>query len=799
MPDKFELIPDQLRRHCETDPFQFKDTSELPGKLTIFGQARGVEAIEFGIDIDSPGYNLYVLGPTGSGRLTAVQHFIHERAADDPTPDDWCYVYNFKEKHKPRAICLPAGQGRALQADMDRFISTLREEVGRVFESETYLEARNTIRNRFEEQSQTILNNVQRMAAEKSFSIQATPQGMMMITPLADGKPIDQDAYDTLSEEQKNQITANRRELEEAIEDAFRETRQLQGEIQNTMQTLRRDTASQVIDRDMGDIVKKYEASEMALQYFRDVRDDILDTLDEFQRGDQGDAQGGDGPQRPMLPGSDTPSDKRYAVNVLVENTPGTGAPVILIELPSYQNLVGRIEHEVRFGMLTTDFTHIKSGALHRANGGFLILRVRDLLQHPFSWEALKRALNSRQVVIEDPDTRGMTVMATQTLEPEPVPLHLKVILVGSPDLYYLLHNMEESFPDLFRVKADFDDTMERTAENEQHYAEFIATRCHQENLRHFDAQAVARVVDYGSWLISDQEKLSTQFNQITPIIYESDFFARRNGHQIVTAADVEQAIAARIYRHNEPEEHSQEQIARGMQFIDVTGEVVGQVNALTVISLGDYMFGLPSRLTARVYMGRENVVQIDRESELSGPIHDKGVLILQGYLGGRYAQDYPLTVTASLTFEQSYGGVEGDSASSAELYALLSALSGFPVRQDIAVTGSVNQRGQVQPIGGATQKVEGFFNTCKTRGLTGTQGVIIPKTNVHNLMLRDEVVRAIEDGQFHVYAVETVDEGIALLTGIPADAIHTAVDTRLRHLAEALAAFEDRNGRRSD
>jgi predicted ATP-dependent protease len=542
-------------------------------------------------------------------------------------------------------------------------------------------------------------------------------------------------------------------------------------------------------------MVQKYAGIEAVTQHLQAVRDDILDTLEDFTKVEAEEPPEQPGPLMPR-PDGDSTRRKRYAVNVLVENTPDSGAPVILLELPSYQNLVGRIEHEVRFGMLTTDFTQIKSGALHRANGGFLILRVRDLLMHPFSWEALKRALNSRQVVIEDPDTRGMTVMATTTLEPEPIPLALKVILVGSPDLYYLLHNLEESFPDLFRVKADFDDMMERTPENEFHYAEFIATRCHQENLHHFDAQAVARLVDYGSWLISDQEKLSTQFNQITLVIYESDFFARSNQHDVVTADDVEQAIAARIYRHNEPEELSQERIARGTIYLDLSGEVLGQVNALTVISLGDYMFGLPSRLTARVSMGRKDVVQIDRESKLTGPIHDKGLLILQGYLAGQYAQDYPLTLTASLTFEQSYGGVEGDSASSAELYVLLSALSGFPIRQDLAVTGSVNQRGQVQPIGGATQKVEGFFRACKTRGLTGTQGVVIPATNIRNLMLNGEVVKAVEDGEFHVYAVGTIDEGISLLTGKSADDIHSAVDTRLRHLAESLVEFEDRHRR---
>jgi lon-related putative ATP-dependent protease len=466
---------------------------------------------------------------------------------------------------------------------------------------------------------------------------------------------------------------------------------------------------------------------------------------------------------------------------------------VILLDLPTYQNLIGRIEHEVRFGMLSTDFTLIKSGALHRANGGFLIIRAEDILRQPFSWEALKRALTSHCVIIEDADSSGMSVMATRQLEPQPIPVNLKVVLVGSPELFYLLYNREESFPDLFRVKADFVDMMERTPENERHYADFIATRCREEKLKHFSAEAVGRVVDYGSWLVSDQERLSTQFGVIVPVIYESVYFAGRNRHDLVMAEDVEEAIAASTYRSSQVEELSQERISRGTIFIDVTGEVVGQVNGLVVITMGDHTFGLPSRLTARVYMGREAVVQIDRESNLTGPIHDKGVMILQGYLGGRYAQDYPLTLTASLTFEQSYGGVEGDSATSAELYALLSALSNFPIRQDLAVTGSVNQHGQIQPIGGVTQKIEGFFAACKSSGLTGTQGVIIPRSNVENLMLNSEVVQAVADGRFQIYAVETVDEGIALLTGKDAEAIHEVVDQRLRHLAEALVAFEER------
>ncbi len=785
-----ELTTHQLRRNCHPHHFKFNDTSELSGEQTIFGQKRGVEAIEFGIDINMPGYNLYVLGPAGSGRLTAVQHFINGRAKDDPTPDDWCYVNNFKEEHKPVAIRLPTGQGRTFKTDVEALIETLRSELARVFEGEAYMQARSAIANQAQKENQQLLEQVQKAAAEKGFAIQPSQQGLMII-PILNGEPMKPEAYENMSDEQKKALDVARGEVEEALAELFHITRQTQSAAQTALDKLTRDTASQIINTHIGDVLKKYDSRGRIIQYFHDLHDDLLEVLDEFHQEAQAEVVESQPNGQTRTPGKDF--KRRYSVNVLVENTPNSGAPVILLDLPTYQNLIGRIEHEVRFGMLSTDFTLVKSGALHRANGGFLIIRAGDILRQPFSWEALKRAMTSHKVQIEDADSAGTSVMATRQLEPEPIQVQLKVILVGNPELYYSLYSMEESFPDLFRVKADFVDMMERTPENEMHYAEFIATRCREEDLRHFSPEAVARVVDYGSWLVSDQERLSTQFGLIVPLIYESVFFARRNNHEIVTASDIEQAIAARTYRSNQVEELNQEHIQRGKMFIDVTGEVVGQINGLVVVTMGDHTFGLPSRLTARVYMGRGAVVQIDRESRLTGPIHDKGVLILQGYLGGRYAQDYPLTLTASLTFEQNYGGVEGDSASSAELYALLSALSGFPIRQDLAVTGSVNQRGQVQPIGGATQKVEGFFNVCKARGLTGTQGVVIPKTNVKNLMLNSEVVEAVEVGQFHIYAVETVDEGITLLTGQSADAIHQAVDQRLRHLAEALVAFEER------
>lgn len=787
--EKFRLVPNKLSRKCVPAQLGFKDTSELKPSSTIHGQPRGVRAIEFGVEIDSPGYNIYVLGPTGSDRVADVCQFALEYSKRLRTPDDWCYVFNFKQPHRPRALRLAAGMGQQLKNDMQALMDTLRIQIPAVFESDVYLQARNQITNVLDDRRQIRLGEIQRLAAEKSFVIQSTPQGFTIV-PVIDEKPVMPEDMDSLPEEARQTITKSRRLIEQAIENALLETRALQHEATESIEALRRQFVETIIDENLNPIIKKYDLWGAAIQYFHDLREDILSSLDIFENGDEEEQPD---PSNPM---AQVKIDRfqRYKVNVLVEHKPNSGASVIYLDLPSYQNLIGRIDHEVRFGLMTTDFTQIKAGGLHRANGGFLILRAKDILVKPFAWEALKRALNTRQVVIGDADFSSMTVMTTQTLEPEPIPLQVKVILVGSQPLYYDLYEIEEDFRDLFRVKADFGDAMLRNQEGEAHYASFIANRCNEEGLPHFSAEAVARVIEYGSWLISDQRRLSTDFGQIAPLIREAAFYARRKKHPLVTREDVQDAINERTYRNNEIEELSQERIADGTIFIDLEGEVIGQVNGLVVISVGDHTFGLPSRITARVYMGRDNVVQIDRESEMTGPIHDKGVLTLLGYLGGRYAEDYPLTLSASIAFEQNYGGVEGDSASSTELYSLLSALSRYPIRQDIAVTGSVNQHGYIQPIGSVTQKVEGFFNTCKSRGLNGTQGVIIPHANIPELMLSDEIIEAVTAGKFHVYAIKTVDEGMELLTGKTPQEINESVDKRLRELAENLAHFEDSN-----
>ncbi len=785
------LKASEVYRSCEADQFSFKDTSEITPKQTIFGQERGVTAIQFGIDIDVPTFNLFVLGPDGTGRLTAVKHFIDEQTDDGPTPGDWCYVYNFEQPHRPHALRLPAGQGAHLKQDMENLINTLQTELSTLFESETYIQGRSQILAKYEEQNEAVLRPIEKMARDKSFSLQPTPQGALMILPIKDGKPLTPDMFESLTPDQKSEISKHRAELTEALEDAFRQSRDIQNQAQQAVEQFSKEAAQQVVGAHLGEVLQNYDLSGDVITYFQNVRADIMNNLTMFN--DEGEDEDDDEPVNPLMPPS-PPHDKnkRYAVNLIVENKPDTGPPVVWLDLPTYQNLVGRIEHIVRFGVLSTDFTLIKPGALHQANGGFLIIRAMDILQHPFAWEALKRTLFRQEILIEDPDMRQATVNTTQQLQPEAIPLNLKVVLVGDARLYYALYENDDRFRELFQVKADFVNSMERNAENEDAYAQFIATMCHSENLLHFEPGAVNRVVDYGSWLISDQHKLSTRFGALSSLVYESVFHAKQAGQKVVRRIDVETAIEANTYRNDQLEELNQEQIYEGTMFIDTTGEEIGQINGLVVIDQGDHRFGLPSRVTARVCMGRKEVLQIDRESRMTGPIHDKGVLILQGYLGGRYAKDYPLTLSATLTFEQSYGGVEGDSASSTELYALLSALAEFPIRQDLAVTGSVNQLGKVQPIGGVTQKVEGFFKICQKRGLTGTQGAIIPKSNVRNLMLSPEVVQAIEDGQFHIYGIETIDEGIALLTGKTAEEVHEAVDERLLYLAETLAEFEN-------
>ncbi len=791
-----EIQPSQARRTYLPNNLGFQTTDEVPPSDEIIGQERAVHALEFGLHINEVGFNIYVAGAPGTGKATAVNNFLIQLAKTQPVPPDWCYVYNFEDPYQPRAISLPAGKGKEFRQDMKQFLKNARRAVPQAFSTKEYRQQREAILNGLKRAQEERLAEVSRLAQQEQFMLQTTPMGLALI-PLSDGKPMTDQQFVNLNPKTRQEIQEKRERLGKLVEQALQEIHEMEQEALQKIQQLDREVAHNAIRHQVGDLSSKYKEHEKVLKYLKTVEEDIIQNLDRFRQQDQQ-------PQQQMPPGFDTEDIfwRRYQVNLIVDNSSqnNTGAPVIMELNPTYNNLFGRLEKEARMGTLHTDFTLIKPGAMHKANGGYLVLEAREVLTDLFSWDGLKRALRNGKIGIEEMGER-LGFVASKGLRPEPIPLDTKVLLIGDPMLYHLLYSLDEDFNELFKVKADFAPDMPFTEESVRQYAVFISSLVHKENLLPFTAAAVAKMVEHGARAASDQKKLLARFSEIADLVREATFWARKDDSGVVERKHVEKAISEKIYRSNMVQERLQEMTTRGFLKIDTEGKVVGQVNGLSVIELGDFSFGRPTRITASLGVGRAGVVDIEREVELAGPIYSKGVLILEGLLHQRYAQDKPLSLSARLVFEQSYSEVEGDSASSAELYALLSRLSGLPVRQDLAVTGSINQRGELQAIGGVNEKVEGFFDLCKTRGLTGTQGVIIPKSNVENLMLREDVVESIEAGQFHIYAAETVDEGIEILTGVPAgkadkegkfpsDTVNGMVDERLRALAEGLRAF---------
>ncbi len=780
-----ELSPDQLRRTCNPEQFPFETTAELPVTPDIIGQPRATRAIEFGLDMEGPGYNIFVLGPGGTGRATVIQRFLAQQAARKPTPDDWIYVQNFRQPRSPRAIRLPAGVGSRFRDDMAALVAELRRTIPQAFEAETYQEARRQIEQRFQSAQEELLKGLDAQARQRSFAVMRTPSGLAIV-PLKDGRPLPPEAFQALPEAEREQFAAQYAELERFAGETVQQLRDNERQAQQALQDLDREVVASVVGRAADDLKARYAEHEEVAEYLEEVRSDIIARADDFK---QTKPPSGEAPTPQASP------FHRYLVNLFVDNRDQQGAPVIVESNPTHPNLMGRMEYEIRMGVPVTDFTLLRAGALHRANGGYLVLQARDVLADPWAWQALKRALSEGVIRIEDRSAAAVSVIS---LDPEPIPLNVKVVLMGSPYLYYLLYALDEEFRELFKVKADFSTEMDRTPENEYLYALFIRARCEEACLKPFDRTAVARVVEYGSRLAEDQNRLSIRFREVTDLLHEADYWAGKAGRDVVTGEDVERAIAERVYRANRVEEEVRRVITEGTLMIETEGAVAGQVNGLSVHAVGDHIFGRPTRITARAYVGRGGVVDIQREVKLSGPTHGKGVLTLAAYLGGQYATDQPLTLSASLSFEQTYDEVHGDSASLAELYALLSVLADTPIRQGIAVTGSVDQQGRVQPVGGVNHKIEGFFRVCRERGLTGDQGVIIPAANVRNLMLDPEVVQAVAEGKFHIYPVTTVDEGIELLTGIPAGTrdesgqfpegtLHARVLARLKELAEKL------------
>lgn len=789
------LAPEALYRTFDPAQLPFETTAELEDGLEFIGQDRAIDAIRFGIGIRHQGYNLFALGPNGAGRQTTVNRFLRQRAAGAPTPDDWCYVYNFETPHKPRAHRLPPGKAVVFRDDMKKLAGELSTVLPAAFAGEEYQLQKRVIEEELRGLQTEALEKLKEEAKSKDIALIQTPGGFAFAPLKEGGEVISPDEFMRLDQEAQKKIETEVGELQESLQRIMQQMPNLHREMQGRLRELNERMVAFTIAPLIDELRQKYSDLPGIITHLEEVQKDIVQNFDAFLQAEEGNERQIIGAVLGMAPAERKVSPARYEVNVVIDNSEVKGAPVIFLDQPRYQNLVGRVEHVAQMGALVTDFMLIKPGALHGANGGYLLVDALKLLTEPFAWDGLKRALRKEEINIESLG-QAYSMISTVSLEPEPIPLDVKVVLIGERMLYYLLSSHDPEFNELFKVSADFDDEVPRGVESALAYARVVAEVAESEKLRPFDREAVARVIEHGSRLVEDAEKLSTHMQSITDVLREADYWAGEVGRDLVTRADVQKALDTQVYRSARVHERIQESILREQVLIDTTGAVVGQVNGLSVYALGSHSFGRPSRITARVRMGKGDVVDIEREVDMGGPIHSKGVLILSGFLGARYAAEQPLSLSATLVFEQSYGGVDGDSASSAELYALMSALSDVPIRQSLAVTGSVNQRGQIQPIGGVNEKIEGFFDVCRARGLTGEQGVLIPAANVQNLMLREDIVAAARDGQFRIYAVATVDEGIALLTGTPAgeavDGVYPTGTINAR-IMDRLATFADR------
>ena len=798
------LGEERYRNAFSVDQVECGSTRELKPLEEIIGQERALAALTFGLDIQQQGFNVFVSGLHGTGRKSAVKKFLDRLASTRPQGYDWIYVNNFSDPYEPNAIRLPPGMGTDFKEDMAAFISEAKRVIPKVFESEDYVNRSNAAIQSIENEKAQIFARIDATAQEKGFLIQPSPTGLLTI-PVKDGKPLPQEEFLALPPAEQADFQKRRLDLMAELRNRFRELRDLDQKGNEKIVALNREVALSAIGHRVAAMKDKYAKVAEILPHIDAVQNDIIDNLPQFLGGE------GQQPQQPQQPqqGPNPMQNplvrelmfRKYEVDVLVDNSDVKGAPVVYEKNPTYQNLVGKIEKEFSYGVVTTDFTMIRPGSIHRANGGYLVISVEDLFRNPFSWDGLKTALKTGEVTIEDPGER-MGFITTKGLRPEPIPLNVKVILIGTPIINQILYTQDPDYQELFKIKADFDTTMDRNEENVRNYAAYICMACTEFGLKHLDASGVAKMVEYGSRLADDQQKLSTRFSHIADILREASYYATREQSEFTTGAHVQKAIEQKIYRSSLIQEKIREYIARGIFLIDTKGNAVGQVNGLSVISLGDIEFGRPSRVTASVGVGRGGIMDIERESAMGGPTHTKGVLILSGYLASKYSQDKPLSLSARLVFEQSYSGIDGDSASSTELYAILSALSGLPIRQTLAVTGSVNQRGEVQAIGGVNEKLEGFFEVCKVQGLTGEQGAMIPASNVQNLMLKEEIAEAAKAGKFRIYPVKTIDEGIEVLTGVPAGqrgkdgkfpkgTVNFLVDKRLRELAETYKEFK--------
>lgn len=791
-----QLPVEGMRNTYDSALVECESTAELQPLDEIIGQDRALKALDFGLNIKEAGFNIYASGVHGTGRKAAVEKFLNELARTRPRGNDWIYVNNFKNPYEPNAIQLPPGMGREFRDDMAAFIAEAKRVIPKIFESEDYVNRRDAALQSFETEKAKLFAQIDASAKEKGFVIQPGPQGLLTI-PLKDGTPLEQESFLALPEEEQRGYQKKREELTIEMRNTFRQLRDLDQKGMETIEQLNREVALSAMGHRVASLKDKYAKVDEILSFIDAVQTEMVENIPQFM----GEMQQPQVPPQFQNPLIKELMFRKYEVNVIVDNSDNSGAPVVFEQNPTYPNLFGKLEKEFSYGVVTTDFSMIRPGSIHKANGGFLVLPVEELFRNPFSWDGLKTALKTGKVAIEEPGER-MGYITTKSIKPESIPLDLKVVLIGTPMVNQILYTQDPDFSELFKVKADFDATMERTGENVRKYSAFVCTLCKKFQLKHLDRSAVAKVVEYGSRLADDQKKLTTRFSLLADVIREASYYAAQDGAEMITEKHILKAIDERTYRSSLIQEKIQEYIRRGVFLIDTEGEKVGQVNGLSVISLGDIEFGRPSRVTASIGVGRGGIMDIEREASMGGPTHTKGVLILSGYLANKFAQDKPLSLNARLVFEQSYEGVDGDSASSTELYAILSSLSGLPLKQYIAVTGSVNQNGEVQAIGGVNQKLEGFFEVCKAKGLTGEQGAMIPASNVQNLMLKEEIVEAAKAGRFRIYPVNTIDEGIEVLTGIKAGerqpdgsfkegTVNYLVDKRLREMAETFREYQ--------
>ena len=766
-----KLKSNQLYTKCDPKKFKFSSTAELEERLSALGQDRALSAVEIGINIQSKGYNLFCLGPEGTGKTSLVKRVLVEEAKKRPTPDDWAYVYNFDEPYKPQAVNFPAGTAAEFAKDIDKLIETLSVSIPAILESDEYKAGQSIIHEKFKQHKEEYIKILQKKAKGKSVSLLHMPVGLV-VAPVKNGEVLSPEAFDELPESEKKQLLEDLNQMQEEIENTAQDLPQWEDKQRKETNELREKFLKIAVKNPIDELHAKYKGHKQANDFLKKIQKHIITNIDEFMPSSENNCGGseGDDALSALFSRMKQPEEDKYAkfkVNVIVKNEPDSGAPIIHLDHPTQGNLVGRVERIQQYGALLTDFSLIKSGALHQANGGFLLIDARKLLLQPYAWDSLKRALASKTVKIEAPSEE--TTFTTISLDPEPIPLQVKVILTGDEELYEVLSERDPDFSDFFKVEADFGVLMDRTPENEVEYAKLIGSLSKKKKLRSLNKQAVAKVIEYSSRLAEDSEKLTAHIASIGDLLREADYWARKSKANQIGKNHIEQAIDAQIYRSDRIKQAMLEQIDKGTILMDVEGSRVGQINGLVVYNFSRTSFGKPARITTQVRIGKGEFINIEREVEMSGPIHTKGVLILSSLLANRFAKDRPLSLSASIVFEQSYGGVDGDSASSTEYYCMLSAIANLPIKQNIAVTGSINQFGEVQPIGGVNEKIEGFFDVCRHRGLTGDQGVIIPRTNVKDLMLREDVLNAVDEGKFHIYAVDNVNDGIEILTGIKA------------------------------